>query len=188
MKWLKMVTLLSLLTLWLITGCTTETTTEPEATTPVNEPTIVIEPATSQPTLAPETAVPSPTTESTRTIRLTPAATPQQIEIVPTLEAAATVGEVPEDMMRIVLEDLTTAENISKEAIIVTRAEAIIWGDGSLGCPQPDQAYTTVNVPGYWIMLEANGRTYDYHAAETGYFILCQNNPPLPPAVGTPTS
>lgn len=188
MKWLKIGTLLSLLTFLLAAGCNAETAIEPEATAPVNDSTTESEPATAQPTLAVATAVPLPTTETTRTIRLTPAATPE-IEIVPTLEESGVVGEVPEEIMTAVYQDLITTENISQEEITVTRAESIIWSDGSLGCPQPGEVYAHVNVPGYWIMLEVNGRTYDYHAAETGYFILCQNSQPLsPPVVGTPIS
>jgi hypothetical protein len=126
------------------------------------------------------TTVPLPTTEVTRTIRLTPAAT---------LDGTVVAGEVPEEMLTAVYQDLITTENISQEAITVIRAEAIIWNDGSLGCPQPGEVYTQATVPGYWIVLEVNGRTYDYHTAETGYFILCQNSQPLsPPIVGTPIS
>jgi hypothetical protein len=78
---------------------------------------------------------------------------------------------------------------VALEAITITRAEAIVWNDGSLGCPQPGEVYTQATVPGYWIVLEVNGRAYDYHAAENGYFILCQNSQPLsPPVVGTPNS
>jgi hypothetical protein len=188
MKWLKIWTLLSLLALLLAAGCSAETAIEPEATAPVNESTTESEPATAQPTLAVATAVPLPTTEITRTIRLTPATTPE-VEIVPTLEESAVLGEVPEEIMTAVYADLITTQNVAQEAITITRAEAIIWSDGSLGCPQPGQAYTHATVPGYWIVLEVDGRTYDYHAAENGYFILCQNSQPLsPPVVGTPNS
>ncbi len=188
MKWLKIWTRLSLLILLLAAGCSAETTAEPEATAPATEPPTESESATAQPTTTLETAVPLPTTENTRTIRLTPAATPQ-IEMVPTVEGSIVVGEVPEETMTAVYQDLITKENISQEAITVTRAEAIIWNDGSLGCPQPGEVYTQATVPGYWIVLEANGRTFDYHAAENGYFILCQNGQPLsPPVVGTPDS
>ncbi len=189
MKWIKMWILLSLLTSLMVAGCNAETTVEPEATASLDEPTIESEAATSQPTLAIATAVPLPTTtETTRTIRLTPAATPH-VDFMPTVDESAVVGEVPEEILTAVYQDLIATENIAKEAITVTKAESIIWGDGALGCPQPDQAYTHVNVPGYWIVLEANGRTYDYHAAENGTFILCQNSQPSsPPVVGTPIS
>lgn len=188
MRKLKMLTLLSLLTLLLAAGCTVGTATEPEATAPVNDPTIESEPATSQPTTAPATAVPPPTSTISQTIRLTPAATPQ-VEMAPTSAAPAVIGEVPEEIMTAVLEDLSTTQNMLRDAMTVIRAEAIIWSDGSLGCPQPGEVYTQATVPGYWIVLEANGRTYDYRAAENGAFILCENaQPPSPIVVGTPVS
>lgn len=189
MKWLKMWISLSLLTLLVAAGCSAATATEPEATAPLNDPTTEPDPATLQPTLVGATAVPLPaTTEITRTIRLTPAATPQ-IEVVPTLDDTAVIGEVPEEIMTAVYQNLVTTQNVAKEAITVSRAESIIWNDGSLGCPQPGEVYTQATVPGYWIVLEANGRSYNYHTAESGYFILCLNNqPPSPLVVGTPNS
>ncbi len=37
------------------------------------------------------------------------------------------------------------------------------YSDSSLGCPKPDQAYLQVITPGYLIVLQAQGRTYEYH-------------------------
>lgn len=185
MKKVRTWTLLSLLTLWLSVGCSVAHETETEANEPAND-NIATEEA--MPIL--ETPVPSPTiTESIQNLRLTPAATPQ-VEIVPTLEdSKAVIGEVPEEIMTAVLEDLSTTQGVLRDAMTVTRAEGIIWNDGSLGCPQPGEFYTQAPVNGYWIVLEANGRTYDYHAAENGYFFLCPNNlPPAPLVVGTPIS
>lgn len=184
MKKVRTWTLLSLLTLWLSVGCSVANEIETEANDPANNITATEE---AMPIL--ETAVPPATAEVTQTLRLTPAATPQ-VEIVPTLEdSKAVIGEVPEEIMTAVLEDLSTTQGVLRDAMTVTRAEAIIWNDGSLGCPQPGEFYTQAPVNGYWIVLEANGRTYDYHAAENGYFILCPNNlPPAPLVVGTPIS
>ncbi len=170
----KLWTLLSLLALLISVGCTAGNGTEADSTS--------LPPAT----LAVDTAVPSTVPEATQPGRPTPAASPE-VERVPPLEGTAVVGEVPEAIMTAVYEDLAATQNVSKEIITVTRAEAIIWSDGSLGCPQPGQVYTQALVSGYWIVLEVNGRSYDYHAAETGYFVLCQNKLPVPPA-GTPTS
>ena len=188
MKQMKIGFLLSLLTLLLFVSCIAENISKPEATMPINESMIESETAAPEPTLALETAVPPTTTEEPRTIRLTPIAT-SQIELVPTLAETAVVGEVPESIMATIYKDLTSVQNAQQEAITVVKAEAVIWNDGSLGCPQPGQVYTQALVKGYWIILEGNGRTYDYHATETGSFILCQNSLPLsPPVVGTPNS
>ena len=49
--------------------------------------------------------------------------------------------------------------------IETSMAEFVTWSDGSLGCPAPDMAYTQALVPGYRIVLMANGETYHYHGA-----------------------
>jgi hypothetical protein len=173
MKQAKIWTWLSLLTLLFSVGCAVGSGTETDST--------------SLPPGTVATAVPTTIPDATTPARPTPAASPE-VDSVPTLEEdTAVTGEVPEAIMTAVYEDLATTQNVSQEAITVTRAEAIIWSDGSLGCPEPGQVYTQALVDGYWIVLAVNGRTYDYHAAETGYFILCQNKLPVPPA-GTPTS
>ena len=188
MKKRDMYILLSLLFLWFSVGCTIENVREAESNDPVNDDRPDSELVTSEATSAANPAVPPTPTEEPRTIRLTPAATPE-VEILPMTAVPEIVGEVPEAIMTAVYEDLTTSAGLQKEAITVARAEATIWSDGSLGCPQPGQVYTQATVNGYWIVLEANGRAYNYHAAESGYFILCQNSlPQSPPAVGTPIS
>ena len=60
-----------------------------------------------------------------------------------------------------------------REAINVLRDEAVVWRDGSLGCPKPGMMYTQALVEGYWVVLEHDGKTYDYRAGNRGYFVLC---------------
>jgi len=164
MKRLKLWTLLTLL-LMLGAACTATAASNPEST-------------------APPEATARPTQE---TIRLTPLTTPA-VEAVPTTNATPIVGEVPEDILTAVFDHLTETTDVARAAITVVQAEAVVWSDGSLGCPQPGEVYTMMPVEGYQIVVEVDGRTYDYHAANTGYVILCENALPQPPAVGTPTS
>lgn len=163
MKRLKRWILLTLLTILAAAACTA-TTNEPEAT-----------------------AVPPQPTEEDQSIRLTPITTPV-VETVPTTDATPVVEDLPEAIMTAVFDDLMTTTAVTQASISVIQAEAVMWNDGSLGCPQPGEVYTMMPVEGYQIVLEANGRTYDYHAADTGYVVLCQNALPQSPAVGTPTS
>ena len=53
-------------------------------------------------------------------------------------------------------------------------AEAVVWPDGSLGCPQPGMAYTQVLVEGAKILLWAEGRTWPYHAGGERPPFLCE--------------
>jgi hypothetical protein len=48
--------------------------------------------------------------------------------------------------------------------------------------------YTQALVPGYRIVLSVGDETFDYHASERGYFVLCEGGlaqEPLPPGGGS---
>jgi hypothetical protein len=84
--------------------------------------------------------------------------------------------------MAAVLADLSTRTGTDASAATVTQAEAVTWPDGSLGCPEPGMMYTQVVTPGYQVVLEFEGTTYDYRVAGEGQVIrLCQD---LGPAGG----
>lgn len=61
--------------------------------------------------------------------------------------------------------DLSTRANVPVTAITVKSTEQTEWRDSSLGCPQEGQMYMQMITPGYLIVLEANGQTYNYHAS-----------------------
>jgi hypothetical protein len=52
---------------------------------------------------------------------------------------------------------------IDVTAIRLTQIEEVEWRDSSLGCPKPNMNYLQVITPGYRIVLEAQGRSYNYH-------------------------
>lgn len=57
--------------------------------------------------------------------------------------------------------------------IAVIRVEEVVWGDASLGCPQPEDIYAQVITPGYRIILSHKGKEYVYHSDQRGRVILC---------------
>ncbi|MEY3073309.1 MAG: hypothetical protein RLZZ353_1505 [Actinomycetota bacterium] len=63
------------------------------------------------------------------------------------------------------LADASERSGVPLEAIAVASALAVTWSDGSLGCPQPDMAYTMALVPGYLLTLEVAGERVAYHGA-----------------------
>jgi hypothetical protein len=75
------------------------------------------------------------------------------------------------------IEDLSKRTGIPKSNIKVVSVEAVQWPDTSVGCPQPDKMYAQVVTPGYLIILEAGGQTYEYHSAGAGVG-LCQPSKP----------
>jgi hypothetical protein len=91
-------------------------------------------------------------------------------------------GEVPAAIMVKATADLTRRTGLDATSFTIVRSEQAIWPDGSLGCPAPGQVYIQVQTPGYWIVLKANGKTYDYRAAESGVVQLCEGIQPLPPS------
>lgn len=58
----------------------------------------------------------------------------------------------------------------------VVEAEAVTWGDTSLGCPQPGMMYAQVMTPGWRVTVEHSktGKRYDVHMAEKPEtFVVC---------------
>ncbi len=99
-------------------------------------------------------------------------------EQVPPEVPVTVTGEVPDRMLSQVRADLTIRINAQPEELEIIGAEAVVWPDGSLGCPIPDQTYTQAPVPGYRIVLRHMDKQYDYRASEAGYIFLCEQ--PLP--------
>jgi len=63
---------------------------------------------------------------------------------------------------------------VPESAVKVAGVDQRMWPDSSIGCPKAGQAYLTVIVPGYQILLEANGKEFDYHADDQGAVFLCE--------------
>lgn len=72
-------------------------------------------------------------------------------------------------------QDLAKRNGVDVSAITVTSVAPVEWNDSSLGCPDPATSYMQVITPGYQIMLEADGKTYDYHTDSKDRVVLCEN-------------
>lgn len=137
---------------------------------------------------------PSPTAEMQTLPTLTPtlptgtsplrSELPKLPEKIPTQESNPVVGEVPHDILEAIMDDVQTRFDLAPGELAVARAEAVIWNDGSLGCPQPGQFYTQALVQGYWVVLNHDSQEFDYRATEGGFFLLCEQRLPL--EIGTP--
>lgn len=90
------------------------------------------------------------------------------------------VGEVPDALLNKIIADLSQHLGVQRSALEVIRGEAVVWNDGSLGCPQPGMFYTQALVNGYWVVLQIGEEKFDYRASESGHFIRCDSNG-LPP-------
>ena len=57
-------------------------------------------------------------------------------------------------------------------SITVVSVEHMDWPDGCLGVHLPDTMCTQVIVPGYRVVLEANGQRYIYHTNANGSQVI----------------
>ena len=64
--------------------------------------------------------------------------------------------------------------SFSPSMINVVSVEEVEFGDSSLGCPVDGQFYSQVITPGYKIVLEAGGETFDYRLDKAETVNLCK--------------
>ncbi len=91
-------------------------------------------------------------------------------------------GEVPGAIIDAARADLRGRVGQAADDAEVVVARSVTWSDGSLGCPLPGQVYTQALEPGYWVVLELDGRRYDYRVGRSGTVRLCER--PFPAASG----
>lgn len=122
-------------------------------------------------TVAAQTAPPAPD-------RATPIAPPKRIPEVRT-EIAAPAGDpvavasLPRETRRAVVADAARRFGVSRNAVVLARAEQVTWADGSLGCPEPGRRYTQMPVPGYRLVAKTAEGELVYHADTRGNLTNC---------------
>lgn len=83
-------------------------------------------------------------------------------------------------------QDLAKRLSVQASEIGVVEGRDVVWGDGSLGCPQPDMMYAQVLTSGYLVKLNYGGRDFEYHSGMDGSLFFCKN--PQPPVEGAPSN
>ena len=83
------------------------------------------------------------------------------------------IADIPPSITEAVIEEAARVSGVPFEDVSVVRAEAVVWNDGSLGCPQPDEMYTQALVEGYWVVVDAGGQEYDFRVGSNGDLRLC---------------
>ncbi len=109
------------------------------------------------PAATPETPVPSSTPEVPKPTTM-PTTTPPAQTPVPQSSG-------PADAVK---KDLAKKLGIDVSKIIVVSIEAVEWPDGCLGVAQKGVYCTQVITPGFRIILQASGQTYEYHTNQSG--------------------
>ena len=90
-------------------------------------------------------------------------------------------GEVPQGILDRILKEAGALAKVPRDQLVIVRAEAVVWNDGSLGCPEPGMQYTQALVNGYWVVIDAAGKTYDFRVGRGGSFRLCPEGRGRPP-------
>jgi hypothetical protein len=58
-------------------------------------------------------------------------------------------------------------------AIMLVSNKEVVWPDATLGCPKPGMDFSPVEIPGFIITLEVDGKRYEYHTDNVSRVILC---------------
>ncbi len=107
---------------------------------------------------------------------VTPTPEPEEDEMTPTPEpnSSSLGGSTGNVFVETAVTDLAQRLNVTEEEIQVVSFELVVWPDASMGCPHPDMMYAQVLKEGYKIVLEHNGKTYNYHGGERRDPFLCE--------------
>jgi hypothetical protein len=85
------------------------------------------------------------------------------------------IPEGAESVVETAIADLAERLGVGADTVGIIGVQEMTWSDGSLDCPEPGMSYTQALVEGYWILLNGNGRAYDYRATENGFVKLCES-------------
>jgi hypothetical protein len=106
------------------------------------------------------------------------------IQAVP---APAPIDPVFQPLIDIVQQDLAARLSIAPWDIEVIDAQAVVWPNPGLGCPQPGMAYIQVPVDGALVRVRYQGKVYEYHSGGRRGPFLCDNpSKPIGPPPETP--
>jgi hypothetical protein len=89
---------------------------------------------------------------------------------------ARITGEVPEAILDTLREDLA-ARGVNNAQLV--HAEATVWPNGAMGCPEPGRMYTQALIEGYRVIFENAEDRWDYRVSQNGGFVLCERISPL---------
>ncbi|MEN8241645.1 MAG: hypothetical protein ABFS17_06970 [Chloroflexota bacterium] len=78
--------------------------------------------------------------------------------------------------------DLSQRLGIDISGVTLVESAPVTWPDGGLGCSVVSAvAYDQVEIEGFKIILEANGKQYVYHTQGLQRFVWCNEGTPVPP-------
>jgi hypothetical protein len=145
-------------------------------------PTLTLIPATPTPTSTPAgpTATPQDLTSPEDLAATRPSPTEAQ-------EASGDrlldIDPVAADLAALAQRLLAEQLDLPVRRVRIVDVQAVVWLDSSLGCPQPDQMYSQVLIPGYRIVVEAAGEQVIFHTDFDRALPCSPEDERLPPGV-----
>lgn len=97
----------------------------------------------------------------------------------PSDQPLATPHPVPERTLATLVRNLSRLADVPIDEIDLTAAEPMVWPDAGLGCPAEGMAYAQVQVEGMRIVLDAGGRSYEFHTDGGQRYVLCRDGLPV---------
>lgn len=124
------------------------------------------------------TPAPEEQTQTTSTVSPTQAASPLGQQQPPPGSMNPGYGDLTPDQIKLadiaIGKLLNSSQGISPPMITVKSFEAKEFPDASLGCAREGQMAAQVITPGYQVVLEAQGKEYDYRLTDENNVILCE--------------
>jgi len=124
----------------------------------------------------------SPTGAPPASAPASPQAAEPSEEVFP-VDPTTLPGEgVPPAIIAQAVADAATQAGVDASAVTVVSADSVTWPNGAAGCPKMGFLYTDVITPGYRVVVEAGGTTYDYRGSVRGGSVSwCENAAPVGP-------
>jgi hypothetical protein len=99
----------------------------------------------------------------------------------------APIDPMFQPLIDIVQQDLAARLGIATSDIEVIDAQAVVWPNPGLGCPEPGLEYIQVPVDGALVRVQFQGKVYEYHSGGRRGPFLCDNpSKPIGPPRETP--
>ena len=74
------------------------------------------------------------------------------------------------------IDDLAARLGVDPRRIRLIESRVMTWPDGSMGCRQPNESYSSAEVDGYLVMISHEDRLFSYHAGSDGSPFLCPSD------------
>jgi hypothetical protein len=90
------------------------------------------------------------------------------------------VDPVAAELVALAQRRVAALANTQAQAVDLVSVRPYRWRDASLGCPLPDETYTSIEIDGYRIVLAAGGDEYVFHTSFTDLVRCPPGNEVLP--------